>query len=126
MKIIGLTQIAQGAKDLDRAEAFYRDQLGLPFIARFDPPGLVFFDLGGSRLLLEVGDASALLYLEVDDIDARYAELQAAGVNCVGEPHVIHRDDDGTFGPPGNESWMAFFRDSEDNLLSLTESRAPR
>src|SRR5262249_9663688 len=120
MKITGLTQIAQGAKDLDRAEAFYRDQLGLPFIARFDPPGLVFFDLGGPRLLLEVGDASALLYFEVDDIEARYAELQAAGVTCVGEPHVIHRDDDGTFGPVGNEGWMAFFRDSEDNLLSLT------
>jgi catechol 2,3-dioxygenase-like lactoylglutathione lyase family enzyme len=126
MKINGLTQIAQGAKDLDRAEAFYRDQLGLPFIARFDPPGLVFFDLGGPRLLLEVGDGSALLYLDVDDLDARYAELQANGVTCVGDPHVIHRDDAGTFGPAGHEIWMAFFRDSEDNLVALTESRRAR
>jgi methylmalonyl-CoA/ethylmalonyl-CoA epimerase len=124
--IKGLTQIAQSVQDLDRAEAFYRDQLGLPFMARFDPPGLVFFDLGGPRLLLEVGATPALLYFDVDDIEARYAALQAAGVTCVGEPHVIHRDYAGTFGPAGHESWMAFFRDSEDNLLALAEIRAPR
>ncbi len=33
-------QIAQRAEDLDRAVDFYRDTLGVRFIARFDPPGL--------------------------------------------------------------------------------------
>ncbi|MET1003219.1 MAG: VOC family protein, partial [Acidimicrobiia bacterium] len=33
----GLRQVAQGVEDLDRAVAFYRDMLGLSFIARFDP-----------------------------------------------------------------------------------------
>jgi methylmalonyl-CoA/ethylmalonyl-CoA epimerase len=118
-----LHQVAQRVTDLDRAEAFYRDVLGLRRLARFDPPGLVFFDLDGTRLLLEAGATSALLYLRTDDIDATYKFLGEKGVTLVGEPHMIHRDDDGIFGPAGAEEWMAFFRDSEDNLLGLAERR---
>ena len=65
-----LVQVAQRATDLDRAAAFYSDLLGVPPTARFDPPGLLFFDLDGVRLLLDVNAPSALLYLRVDDIDA--------------------------------------------------------
>ena len=36
-------QIAVQADDIDLAVTFYRDVLGLPFIAQF-PPGLAFFD----------------------------------------------------------------------------------
>ena len=55
-EIIGLRQVAQHADDLDRATAFYRDVVGLRHLATFEPPGLVFFDLGdGTRLLLEGG-----------------------------------------------------------------------
>ena len=68
---------------------------------------------------------STILYLEVADIDAARDELLAAGVPFVDEPHLIHRDDAGTFAPPGTEEWMTFFRDSEDNLLALVERRAP-
>jgi methylmalonyl-CoA/ethylmalonyl-CoA epimerase len=118
-----LHQVAQHVDDLGRAVGFYRDTLGLPLIATFDPPGLAFFDLGGTRLLLEAGAPSALLYLRVDDIDRRHTDLRAAGVTFEGEPHLIHRDDDGRFGPAGNEEWMAFFRDSEQNLLGLVERR---
>jgi methylmalonyl-CoA/ethylmalonyl-CoA epimerase len=125
MFIDGLTQVAQGVRDLDRAEAFYRDQLELPWLARFDPPGLVFFDLGGTRLLLEAGDTSSILYLTVDDIHDRFAALQDRGVTCTDPPHLIHRDDDGTFGTAGTEEWMAFFCDSEDNILALVERRPP-
>ncbi len=120
-----LHQIAQRADDLDRAVVFYRDTLGLALIARFDPPGLAFFDLGNTRLLLEQGAPTAILYLEVDDIDASTRSLRAAGVDFVEEPHLIHRDDVGTFGPAGAEEWMTFFRDSEANLLALVERRAP-
>ena len=120
-----LLQIALHADDLDRAEAFYRDVLGLRFIARFDPPGLVFFDLDGTRLLLEGNASSTVLYLAVADIDEAVARLQSAGVELVAEPHRIHRDDDGTFGTAGTEEWMAFFRDSEQNLLAYVERRPP-
>jgi len=117
-------QIAQHADDLGRAVAFYRDTLGLSFVATFDPPGLAFFDLGNVRLLLERGASSALLYLEVPDIQAARARLVAAGVEFVDEPHLIFRDDNGTFGPAGTEEWMTFFHDSEGNLVGLVERRA--
>jgi methylmalonyl-CoA/ethylmalonyl-CoA epimerase len=120
-----LHQIAQRAGDLDRAVAFYRDVLGIPFVARFDPPGLAFFDLGNTRLLLEHGAPAALLYLEVDDIDARTRTLTKAGVEFIDAPHLIHRDDIGQFGAAGTEEWMVFFRDSEHNLVGLVERRNP-
>lgn len=119
----GLRQVAQRAEDLDRAVTFYRDTLGLPLIAQFDPPGLAFFDLDGVRLLIERGAPSALIYLATDDIGARVESLRSAGVTIDSEPHMIFRDHEGTFGEPGIEEWMAFFRDSEDNLVGLVERR---
>ena len=50
-----LVQVAQRAEDLERATAFYADLLGAEPLASFDPPGLVFFDLVGVRLLLDRG-----------------------------------------------------------------------
>ena len=118
--IIGLRQVAQHADDLERATAFYRDVIGLRHIATFEPPGLVFFDLGdGTRLMLEDPAPSAILYLEVDDIEAVTARLAAAGVAFEDEPHLINRDDAGLFGAPGTEEWMVFFRDSEGNTVGL-------
>jgi methylmalonyl-CoA/ethylmalonyl-CoA epimerase len=119
-----LHQVAQRAVDLSRAVAFYRDTLGLPLIAEFDPPGLAFFDLGNVRLLVERGAAPSQLYLQVPDIDAAWAGIVAAGVETVDPPHLIFRDDNGTFGARGTEEWMAFFRDSEGNLVGLVERRA--
>ena len=117
-------QIAQRADDLDRAVEFYRDALGLPLIARFDPPGLAFFDLGNTRLLIERGASSATLYLEVDGIDGAVTTLESAGVEIADRPHLIFSDDEGTFGDAGTEEWMAFFHDSEGNLVGLVERRA--
>lgn len=118
-----LRQVAQRAGDLDRAVNFYRDTLGLRLIASFDPPGLAFFDLGDVRLLVERRAPSAQLYLATDDIDARVETLRSAGVTVETDQHMIFRDDEGTFGEPGIEEWMAFFRDSEDNLVGLVERR---
>lgn len=113
-----LHQVAQHAADLDRAGAFYTRLLGSGPIARFDPPGLLFFAVGDTRLLLEAGATSALLYLRVDDVRASVEALRADGVEIVTEPHVIFSDADGTFGEPADE-WMAFIRDSEGNLVGL-------
>ena len=121
---MGLVQIAQRAEDLGRASAFYADLLGSPPLATFDPPGLVFFDLDGVRLLLDVGAPSALIYLRVEDIDATVARLRDAGVHVESEPHVIFGHDDDTLGPAGTDEWMAFVKDSEDNLVGLVEQRA--
>src|SRR5213078_3332339 len=48
-----LVQVALRATDLDRAAAFYSELLGVEPSGRFEPPGLLFFDLDGVRLLLD-------------------------------------------------------------------------
>ena len=124
MEVTRLRQVAQGVEDLPRAIAFYRDVLGMRLIASFDPPGLAFFDLGSTRLLLARGAPSSLLYIEVPDNEAAWTELVAAGVTAEDPPHLIFPDPAGTFGPAGGSEWMAFFRDSEGNLIALAERRS--
>lgn len=114
-----LLQVAQRATDLDRSVAFYRDVLGLEFIARFDPPGLAFFRLGDTRLMLEAAAPAATLYFWVPDIRAAHGELRERGLVFEDAPHLVHRDEEGRFGAAGQEEWMTFFRDRADNLLAL-------
>ena len=129
LKLDTLHQVMEPAEDLERAIAFYRDTLGLPFVAKFDPPGLAFFDLGGTRLMLsaiaeeETARPGSPLYFAVDDIEAATATLEARGVTIESGPHAIFKDEQGVFGPAGAEEWMAFFRDTEGNLLALVASR---
>ena len=114
-----IVQIAQHANDLDRAAAFYEGLLGHAPAARFDPPGLLFFVMSETRLLLEQAAPSATIYLEVDDVPTRIEELRSRGVHIEGEPHVIFRHEDDRLGPTGQDEWMAFIRDSEGNLVGL-------
>ncbi|WP_433065372.1 VOC family protein [Dactylosporangium sp. CS-033363] len=119
-----LVQVAQHAEDLGRAARWYADLLGAEPLATFDPPGLVFFDLGGTRLLLEQGAPTALLYLAVADIEGTVARLRGAGTEIRSEPHVIFAHPDDTLGPAGTQEWQAFVVDSEGNLVGLVEQRA--
>jgi len=118
-----LAQVAQHADDLERASDFYGHLLEQLPTATFDPPGLVFFDLGGTRLLLDRGVPSSLLYLDVGDIDATLSRLRDRNVPVESEPHVIFSHDDGRLGPAQTDEWMAFVRDSEGNLVGLIEQR---
>lgn len=114
--------MAQHADDVGRAIAFYRDVLGGTHLGTFDPPGLGFVEIGGTRVLLEQAAPSALLYLEVVDIEADTARLRALGVEMHRDPHVVHRHD-GSMAPEGLEEWMVFFHDTEGNQLALVERR---
>jgi methylmalonyl-CoA/ethylmalonyl-CoA epimerase len=122
---VDLVQVAQHADDLDRAAAYYSELLGAAPTGRFDPPGLLFFDLGGTRLLLERGAPSAVLYLRVDSVRDSVERLRSSGAPIETEPHVIfsHRDD--SLGPAGSDEWQAFVRDSEGNLLGLVSQEPP-
>jgi len=120
-----LTQVAQRATDLDRAADFYSMLLGTPPTGRFDPPGLLFFDLDGTRLLLEGGTNSAALYLQVASVRERIEQLRAAGVTIEAEPHVIFTHADDSLGPAGTAEWQGFIRDSEDNLVGLVSHEPP-
>lgn len=107
-------------KDLGEAIEFYRDRLGLRFIAQAGP-SLAFFDCRGVRLMLSVqreassGDNSTL-YFDVDDIEAGVAALAARGVEFDDEPHVIHSADD-------YDLWMSFFKDPSGNTLAIMDER---
>lgn len=110
-------QIAIPVEDVERATAFYRDSLGLPFL--FDVPGqMSFFDCGGVRLMLSLPEgegaegAGSILYFRVEDIEAAHETLSARGVEFIRPPHRIAEM--GT-----HDLWMAFFRDGEKSTLAL-------
>ena len=121
----GLAQVGQisvRVRDLARAEAFYRDSLGMKHLFTF--PGLAFFDCGGVRLMLgapekpEFDHPSSILYFKVPDIREAHRILTERGVQFVDEPHLLAALSD-------HDLWMAFFRDSEENLHALM-SEVPR
>jgi len=113
--IIGIGQIARTVGDVRRAEAWYRDTLGLPHLYTFGK--LAFFDCGGTRLMLSEAEGTvapeSIVYLRVPDINAACDSLQSRGVHFLNAPHMIHRHEDGT------EEWMAFFEDPDGRPLAL-------
>jgi len=118
-----MLQVAQHAEDLDRAREFYTRLLGSQPSGFFDPPGLLFFQAGSVRLLLEQNAPSALVYLMVDDLDGTVEALRAEGVEIVAEPQLIFTHTDDRLGPVGMAEHMAFIRDSEGNTVGLVSHR---
>jgi methylmalonyl-CoA/ethylmalonyl-CoA epimerase len=107
---IGLISIP--VKDLARAKAFYADILGLKHLCTM--PNMAFFDFAGIRLLLEVlpERQASVLYFRVENIEHSFTSLIAREVHFETIPHKIA--DMGSY-----ILWMAFFKDSEDNLHAL-------
>ena len=119
-----LAQVAQRAVDLDRAGAFYTALLEIEPVARFDPPGLLFFDLDGIRLLLDRNAPSSLIYLHVANVHETLERLDGVA-RVVSHPHVIFRHDDDRLGPEGHDEWQAFIEDSEGNTVGLIAFQRP-
>jgi catechol 2,3-dioxygenase-like lactoylglutathione lyase family enzyme len=111
-----LGQISINVHDLDRAVAFYRDTLGLPLL--FTAGGMAFLDCAGVRLMLaraenpEFDHPSSILYFDVPDIESAYRQMLGSGTAFEAEPRLVAK-------MPAHDLWMAFFRDSEQNLLAL-------
>ena len=114
-------QISITVHNLDRAVTFYSQTLGLKHL--FTVSKLAFFDCGGIRLMLAVPESpefdhpSSVLYFSVDDIQTVFTSLSERGVRFEGPAHLIAKMD-------SYDLWMAFFRDSENNLLSLMSNVA--
>lgn len=117
-------QVAQRAEDLARAREFYSWLLEAEPTGHFDPPGLLFFQVGATRLLLDKVAPSSLLYFRVDDVRQTIERCRERGVTVEAEPHVIFSHDDDALGPAGTDEWMAFVTDSEGNTVGLV-SHAP-
>jgi methylmalonyl-CoA/ethylmalonyl-CoA epimerase len=116
LRLSKIGQIAIPVQQLERAVAFYRDVLGLPFL--FQTHTLAFFQCGEVRLLLSIPEGppaahhASVLYYQVDDLQEAYQALQQQEVKLIDEPHLIAK-------MPDHELWMFFFEDSEGNMLAL-------
>jgi methylmalonyl-CoA/ethylmalonyl-CoA epimerase len=109
-------QIALASGDIDRAETFYRDVLGLRRLYRFGD--LTFFDCAGVRLMIEKAHTpddiahASVIYFRCADIALAVRELEQRGVPFSAKPHLIAKMDD-------HDLWMAFFTDPDGHTLAL-------
>ena len=115
-----IAQIAVAVEDPERAKAFYRDVLGLEWLADA-PPGLSFFRCGEVRLMLSKAEGAetrgnSILYYRVEDAAAAFEAMSAQGVTFEQAPHVVGRLGE-------TEVTLAICRDSEGNLLGLMSER---
>lgn len=120
LKINSIYQVSVNVDDLDAAVDFYRDKLGITFIAKF-PPGLAIFDCDDVHIMVsavpgEGSSGNSVIYFKVPDIQVAYQTLKERGVEFNREPHVIHSTDE-------YELWMAFFEDSDGNTMAITDER---
>jgi methylmalonyl-CoA/ethylmalonyl-CoA epimerase len=65
-----------------------------------------------SRPEQDAATHSSILNYKTADIHATAADLESRGVTLEGKPHMLAK-------LPDHELWMAFFRDTEGNLLGL-------
>ncbi|MCM3710653.1 VOC family protein [Sporosarcina luteola] len=109
-------QIGVPAKNIERATAFYQEQLGLQLL--FNTDTMAFFDCDGVRLLVslpekeEFANSSSVLYFHVEDIKQAFEEYKEKGIVFIDEPHVVAKVEQ-------TETWMVFFKDTEDNMHAL-------
>lgn len=111
------------ASDRDRAKAFYQTVLGLP-VTHEDDFACVF-DLNGTPLRLSrvegfEAQQHTVLGWEVDDIASTVLGLREAGV-AFNIYEGFGQDDLGIWSPRGSDTKVAWFKDSEGNVLSLTQ-----
>jgi methylmalonyl-CoA/ethylmalonyl-CoA epimerase len=116
LRITQIGQIAIPVHELERAVAFYRDILALPFL--FQVPNLAFFQCGEVRLMLSLPEGpnvptqASTIYYKVDDLPGAFVRLQHQGVVVIDPPHMIAK-------MPDHDLWMGFIEDSEGNILAL-------
>ncbi len=110
-----------GTADPDAATVFYRDTLGLCFVA--DTPFAAVFDIGGTELRIQnvpsvTPTPQTALGWAVDQIEAAVSGLAARGVNFE-RFDGLAQDALGIWTAPGGAR-VAWFRDPDGNLLSHT------
>ena len=108
--------------DPARARAFFEDTLGLRFVA--EHPHALLFDTANARLMIQKMEtvtprAGTTLGWQVDDLRGVMRGLIARGggfERCEG----MEQDELGVWSPAGPATGVAWFKDPDGNLLSLS------
>ena len=109
-------QVGIPVKDIERATQYYQETLQLPLLFQTDT--MAFFQLNDLRLMLalpekeEFAHPSSVLYFNVDNIQDVFDQFKEI-VSFVGQPHVVTKIGQ-------TETWMVFFKDTEDNTHAFT------
>ena len=109
-------QIGIPVKDIQRAMDFYQNKLGLTLL--FNTDIMAFFDCDGLRLMLTLPEKeafdhpSSVIYFLVYNINDTYKDLESKNVVFLDKPHMVTRMGQ-------TETWMVFFKDTEDNTHAL-------
>jgi catechol 2,3-dioxygenase-like lactoylglutathione lyase family enzyme len=111
-------------RDRDRAEAFYRDTLGLT-LASEDTMAAVF-SVGGITLRLStvegfVPHEHTILGFRVTDVPGAVAALRQKGVAFNTYP-AFRQDELGVLSIPGTAIKVAWLNDPDGNVLSVTNA----
>ena len=119
--LTGIGQLHVTVSDLDASVTFYRDVLGLQHLFTVEGQPMAFFQAGPVRLYLGVTSderyrSRPVVYYDVDDLDAAYAEVTGRGAPSLSRPHLVHRDG-------GTELWMAFVGDPDGIPVGLMAER---
>ncbi len=114
------------ARDLSRARQFYENTVGLA--PKEEYAGGVVYECGGSEVFLyptpNAGTSRASqAFWQVDDIEAEVAELKARGVKFeeYDMPGVPMKNGIAT----GGGAKTAWFRDTEGNILAVSQRLSP-
>ena len=109
----GIKIVLHPVSDLEAAKAVYTALLGIP--PQADSPYYVGFDTGGQHIGLVPNGGpqsmtSPVAYWHVPDIEAKLAEVTAAGATVTEPPHEVG---------PGRT--VASFTDPDGNVLGLLQ-----
>ena len=110
-------------RDRARSTAFYRDTLGL-VLEREDALAAVFRTGGVTLRIANVADFTphghTMLGFCVSDVANTVRALRTRGVTFERLPH-LPQDELGIFTVPGGKIHVAWFKDPDGNMLSITD-----
>jgi predicted enzyme related to lactoylglutathione lyase len=111
----GIKTVLHPVTDLDKAKAVYTALLGMP--PQHDAPYYVGYDAEGQHIGLVPGGAAQgmtgpVAYWHVTDIEAKLAEVTAAGATIKDAPRDV-----------GNGRLVATFTDPDGNVLGVLQDQ---
>jgi catechol 2,3-dioxygenase-like lactoylglutathione lyase family enzyme len=120
--VSGTDFVTVATKDIEAAEKFYGETLGLEFGKRYGQMPGVEYETGNLTIAVLQSDAFGMKYatnpnpiaLQVEDMEAARAELESRGVEFAADTL-----DTGV-------CYMAFFSDPDGNALMLHHRYAPK